>query len=80
MDQVNIYEAKKNFSALLRKVQKGETIVIASHNRPIAELRPIHQPLQKKRPIGLEKGKFQVPPEFFELLPDEILDAFEGKI
>jgi len=33
----------------------------------------------KQRPIGLSKGKFQVPPSFFEPLTDEMLDAFEGK-
>lgn len=32
-----------------------------------------------QRPIGLAKDTFQVPPSFFEPLPDDILDAFEGK-
>jgi hypothetical protein len=31
------------------------------------------------RPYGLAKGKFHVPDAFFEPLPDELLDAFEGK-
>jgi hypothetical protein len=30
------------------------------------------------RPIGLAKDKFQVPPQFFEALPEDLLDAFEG--
>ena len=33
----------------------------------------------KQRPIGLSKGKFQVPESFFEPLTDDIVDAFEGK-
>ena len=33
----------------------------------------------KQRPIGLSKGKFQVPQSFFEPLTDEMLDAFEGE-
>ncbi len=33
----------------------------------------------KQRPVGLSKGKFQVPASFFEPLPDNILDSFEGK-
>jgi len=33
----------------------------------------------KQRPIGLSKGKFQVPTSFLEPLTDEMLDAFEGK-
>jgi hypothetical protein len=35
--------------------------------------------LTAKRPIGLAKGTFQVPPSFFEPLPEEILDTFEGE-
>jgi len=38
-----------------------------------------HKVTVKQRPIGLSKGKFQVPPSFFEPLTDEMLDAFEGK-
>ena len=34
---------------------------------------------KRQRPIGLAKGKFEVPASFFDVLPDEILDAFEGK-
>jgi hypothetical protein len=32
----------------------------------------------KKRPIGLAKGQLNVPESFFEPLPNDILDAFEG--
>lgn len=33
---------------------------------------------KKKRPIGLGKGQFTVPPSFFEPLPDDLLRTFEG--
>lgn len=36
-------------------------------------------PSIKQRPIGLAKGSVQIPADFFEPLPDEILDAFEGR-
>lgn len=35
--------------------------------------------LPKQRPIGLAKEAFQIPLSFFEPLPDDMLDAFEGK-
>jgi hypothetical protein len=35
--------------------------------------------LPEQRPIGLAKGKLQIPESFFEPLPDDLLDAFEGK-
>ena len=38
------------------------------------------QPVLSTRPIGLAKGKFSLPDSFFEPLPEELLDAFEGKV
>jgi len=32
----------------------------------------------RQRPIGLAKGQLEIPASFFESLPDDILDAFEG--
>jgi hypothetical protein len=34
--------------------------------------------LKKQRPIGLAKSQFKVPPAFFEPLPDDLINAFEG--
>lgn len=32
-----------------------------------------------QRPIGLANGQVAIPASFFEPLPDDILDAFEGR-
>lgn len=31
------------------------------------------------RPVGLAKDQLKIPPTFFDPLPDDLLDAFEGK-
>ena len=36
-------------------------------------------PLIQLRPIGLARGQFAVPDDFNAPLPDEILEAFEGR-
>jgi len=36
--QVNIHEAKTQLSRLLELVEEGETVVIARHGKPVAEL------------------------------------------
>ena len=46
---------------------------------PIAEIRPLPAREMKPRPIGLARGRFTVPPSFFEPLPDHLQDAFEGR-
>ena len=78
MIRLNIHEAKTHLSQYLEKLAKGETIILCKRNVPIAEIRPIRPHREYKRPIGLAKGEFEVTPEFFEPLPDEMLDAFTG--
>jgi len=78
MIRLNIHEAKTHLSQYLKELAKGETIILCKRNIPIAEIRPIHPHREYKRPIGLAKGEFEVTPEFFEPLPDEMLAAFNG--
>lgn len=40
MTQVNVHEAKTQLSRLLELVENGETVVIARHGHPVAELIP----------------------------------------
>jgi antitoxin (DNA-binding transcriptional repressor) of toxin-antitoxin stability system len=79
MIKLNIHEAKTHLSRYLPALARGETILLCKRNQPIAEIRPLKQPSGKPRPIGLAKDRFTVPDTFFEPLPEEELDAFEGK-
>ncbi|MBE3097798.1 MAG: type II toxin-antitoxin system prevent-host-death family antitoxin [Planctomycetes bacterium] len=76
---VNIADAKTNLSHYLDALARGERVIIAKWNRPVAELKPIAAPRTAPRPIGGAKGAVRVPPAFFEPLPDDLLDAFEGR-
>ena len=78
MKKVNLYEAKTRLSALVDRVAEGEAILICRRNVPVAELRPLPKARRTRRPIGLVAG-FAVPPSFFEPLPAEGSDAFEGR-
>jgi prevent-host-death family protein len=79
MKTVGLAEAKATLSALLDRVEKGETVTITRHNQPIAELRPLKAPVKGPRPWGLAKGEFVVPDDFNDPLPDDELDLWEGK-
>ena len=74
---VNVHEAKTHLSRLLAKVTKGNEVVIAKGNTPIARLIP-YRVKTKKRPLGLYRGKIQIAADFDDL-PKEILEAFHGK-
>jgi prevent-host-death family protein len=76
--EVNIHEAKTHLSRLLLRVAAGEEIIIAKAGKPMARLMPYHSQL-KQRPLGLDRGLFTVPEDFNAPLPEELLEAFEGK-
>jgi prevent-host-death family protein len=79
MTHVNVHDAKTHLSRYLDRVAQGETIVLCRRNVPVAEIRPVAKLAAGSRPIGLAKGTFEIPDEFFEPLPGELLDLFEGK-
>lgn len=75
---VSIHDAKTHFSSLLARVEKGQEFVIARAGKPTARLIPTIP--ERSSPIfGADRGAFTVPDDFDSPLPDEILDAFEGK-
>jgi prevent-host-death family protein len=80
MFKVNIHEVKAKLSEYLERAAAGERIVICRHNQPVAELRPLPQAHAEPRPVGPIPGRpsFDVPDAFFEPLPDEELDLWEG--
>ncbi len=43
MKIVGVYEAKTNFTELIREVQAGQTVTVTKHGHPIAKLSPIHE-------------------------------------
>ena len=79
MIKLNIHEAKTHLSKYLAKLKPGETIVLCKRNTPIAEIRPLPAVPRKPRPLGLGEGTVKILPSFFDPLPDDLLDLFEGK-
>ena len=68
---INIAEAKAHFSRYIETVEKGETVTVCRRNVPVAEIRPLPQVLEKKRPVGIDRG-MEVPASFFDPLPDDL--------
>ncbi len=75
---VNIYEAKTNFSRLVELAAAGEEIVIAKAGKPLARLVPLRDGKGPRKPGCLE-GRIKIADDFDAPLPDDMLDAFEGK-
>jgi len=69
-----IFEAKTNFSELVKKAQKGEEIIITSGRgkTPVAKLVAI-EPVKKKRLGVMCTPGFELGEAFWEDLPEEEL-------
>ena len=79
MKKVNIADAKAHLSEYLKLVERGETIVLARRNQPIAEIKPVRRRIVRPRPAALCAGDFDVPASFDEPLPESVLAELEGK-
>ena len=75
--QVNIHEAKTHLSRLVERAEAGEEIVIARAGRPVARLVGVGKPPAARRP-GVWRGR-GVMADDFDVLPDELLEALEGR-
>ena len=78
MRTINIHAAKTQLSRLVDAAAAGEEIIIAKSGKPIARLGPLSTP-PRKRTLGILAGRLRVPEDFDADLPDEVLDAFEGR-
>ena len=78
MMQVNILEAKTDFSKLVRllETKKEDFITVARNGKPVVKITLISETPVSKR-IGIGKGKFTVKGDF-DADNDAIADALMG--
>jgi prevent-host-death family protein len=74
---VNMHEAKSTLSRLVERAIKGDEIVVSKAGQPLVRLVPIARAAKSRR-SGRWKGRVWMARNF-DGLPDEVLDAFEGK-
>lgn len=79
MCEVNILEAKTNFSKLIAMLEdkEEEEIIICKSNKPIAKITLI-PPVDVSKRFGIAKGLFEVPDDIDEC-NDEIAAMFYGE-
>ena len=75
MTQVNVYDAKRHLSRLLKQVAAGEEVVIARAGRPVARLVPYERVQGGRRP-GALAGRIEFADDFE--WTDEELEELAG--
>ncbi len=75
---MNIHAAKTNFSKLVERASEGEEIIIARAGKPVCRLVPIKKTrAKKKRIFGQDQGKFKVPDNFNDPMPESFMRYFK---
>jgi prevent-host-death family protein len=74
---VGVHEAKTHLSRLLEEVAAGEEVVITRRGEEVASLVPVRRACARR--FGMDRGRFVVADDFDDPLPDDLLDAFEGR-
>ena len=78
---VNIHEAKTHFSKLLKRVERGEEVIIARSGTPVAKISALEKPKPRDRVPGTGKGFFTA--EEIDVLlaplPHDIRRYFDGE-
>ncbi len=71
MEQLNIADAKANFSKLIDKALLGNEVIIARDNKPLVKIVPVEKP-QKIRKPGSGKGQVIEMSDDFDLPIDDM--------
>jgi len=72
---VGVHEAKTHLSRLLRRVAEGEEITIRRGGEVVAKIVPAG--VAGRRDFGVDEGVFEVPDDFDDPLPADVLDLFQ---
>jgi prevent-host-death family protein len=75
---INIHEAKTHLSRIVEDVAAGSEVIIAKAGRPVARLVPLER-AENTKALGLLRGRFNVPDDFDDPLPPELVDAFGAR-
>lgn len=70
---VGVHEAKTHLSAILVEVAAGREVVITRRGHPVARIVPERR---RRRVFGIDEGVFDVPDDFDDPLPDDVLERF----
>ena len=76
--RVTIHAAKTTLSQLIERAHAGEDVIISRGPVPVARLVPIVSETPQRK-AGTLRGLVRVPKSFFDPLPPEELDAWDGE-
>ncbi len=80
MITISLNDLPRHVRRQLERLKTGETAAIMQGDSQVAEVKLTVSPDVLLRPIGLCEGQFTVPDSFFDPLPADLQEAFEGNV
>jgi len=81
IETIPIHEAKSNLSRLVKRAAAGENIYIGAYGKPEAVITAADSAKiraeRRKQAFGCMKGKRELPEDWEDPLPDEIIDFLQ---
>jgi antitoxin (DNA-binding transcriptional repressor) of toxin-antitoxin stability system len=77
--KVTLDQIQQNLPAYLQRVSAGETFIVTQGDKSLAEIKPVDEETNGLRPFGLCAGQLSISDDFDAPLPEDILQAFEGR-
>ncbi len=80
MHKATMFEAKTNLSKLVQRALDGEEVQITTgrERKPVVRIVAI-EPVAASRRLGFLEGKGSIGPEFFDPLPEDELQMWNGE-
>ena len=77
MPVYTVHEAKTNLSKLIERAERGEEVVIARGDKPVAKITAIEETQKPRRQPGTLKGQIHIHESFYEPMTEEELREIE---
>lgn len=78
MTHVDVQQFQASLADYLERAARGEAILVTRDGQPLAEVNATRIPRTTPRPIGLGVGRGTIHPNYFDPLPDHVLNDFDG--
>ncbi len=78
MQVIPMHQAKSNLSSLVKRAASGETLLIGAYGHAEAMLVAVNSQLKPAKKVGLLAGKIDIPDNFNDALPADVIANFEG--
>jgi antitoxin (DNA-binding transcriptional repressor) of toxin-antitoxin stability system len=79
MSAITVQDIERDPAEFIRRLEAGESLLVVRNQHAVAEVRALPARAAKLRPFGLAAGRFTVPADFDQPLPDSVLRDFEGQ-